>query len=146
MSLINMSRTKNILAEMELAPFRFYLSGSRFFGFEKPGSDWDFFVEDHLDLENWLTNNGFTQESFCPYVSTEILRIWNHGPQQIHVQVVKNARLKSAVQESLYNSVERYSLYNFSKEDRKVLWNIAITLFQAGESQATPAASPTTVA
>lgn len=121
---------------MDRASFEFHLTGSRFFGYEQPGSDWDYFVENQSGLEDWLTTSGFCKESESSYLSAEVYMIWKHESFPIHVQVVNDARLKSAVQEALRDSGCGHELHQTSRENRTALWNIAFAMFRAGTSSA----------
>ncbi len=123
-----------VLVKMELAPYQFHLTGSRFFGRATPGSDWDFFVEFNPDLEGWLICNGFYQESSTDYASADISEVWKHVSFPIHVQVISDARLKADVQNHLQNY--SHTLYGVPKEYRKAIWNLAFDLFQTGQRQA----------
>lgn len=117
---------------MELAPFEFYLTGSRLFGQEHMGSDWDFFVEFHPRLEAWLRSWGFREESNPSYSFRGLAAIWKHECESVHVQVVDDARLKLAVQTALLSSGYVQWMYSISNEDRVRVWDLAIHLYQCG--------------
>ncbi len=140
MSLININKAEMaaILEKMELVPFQFYLTGSRFFGHDKPASDWDFFVESHPDLTAWLAAHEFRKEFRSDYTSDGALEVWKHAWQPIHVQIVEDARLKNDVQKTLDNSGYAVDLYRMSRGDQRVIWRVATALFRAGKEQAAP--------
>ena len=143
--LINVpSPTIDVLVLLATAPFEFHLTGSRFFGYEKPESDWDFFVDSDAlhgvsGLINWLEHNGFYKESNRDYSgeTTAITQIWKHRIASVHIQVVEDAELKASVQDTLNNDYKvRNQLRKLSKEGRKALWNAAYAGFIAGEEKA----------
>lgn len=142
--LINVPRHVKVLAQLAQSPFEFYLTGSRYFGYDTPESDWDFFVDwaasdGASGLENWLKHAGFYKESNRDYSgATGITQIWKHGIAPVHIQIVEDARTKSDVQ-SVLNSDSRLvsQMGKLSKEGRKALWNAALAAFSAGEEQGT---------
>ena len=139
MSLLNMHNAVPVLDEMEQAPFAFHLTGSRFFDCVQPNSDWDFFVENQPDLKKWLVDHRFQLESGSDYNSTDVVEVWVGPP--VYIQTVKDAGLKSAVQDGLLSSGWKYWMYRHSKDDQKTIWDFAFNLFRAGEKRAIVEAS-----
>lgn len=131
-----------VLALLEQAPFEFHLTGSRFFGYDTPESDWDFFVDSAVlgglfGLENWLRHIGFYKDSdIIDYSKTSIVQVWKHTLAPIQIQIVEDAQLKADVQ-NVMNSIPRltYQMGELSKECRKVLWDVALATFSAGEEK-----------
>jgi hypothetical protein len=142
--LINAPRPIDVLVLLAKAPFEFHLTGSRFFGYDKPESDWDFFVDSEAlygasGLINWLEHNGFYKESSRDYngETSGITQIWKHGIAPVHVQIVEDANLKASVQDILNSNYKvRSQLGRLSKEGRKALWNAVYAGFIAGEEKA----------
>jgi len=73
-----------------------YLTGSHYFGTQRPDSDVDIFAEASAELVNILKVEGFVPEQVGGQYNT--LATWRnqHG---VHVQLVKNAPLKAKIQE-----------------------------------------------
>lgn len=141
--LINAPIHVEVLALLASAPFEFHLTGSRYFGYDKPESDWDFFVDSNAlygasGLVNWLEHNGFYKESNRNYSgATSITQIWKHGIAPVHIQIVEDAETKARVQDILTSDHEvMYELGKLSKEGRKALWNAVYAGFIAGEKKA----------
>lgn len=139
--LINVPNHVSVLATMEQAWFEFYLTGSRFFGYDTPESDWDFFVDlaalgGASGLESWLRHNGFYKDSNRDYAVTGVTQVWKHGLAPIHIQVVEDARQKAAVQAALKGNAHlAFQMGQASKEGRKILWDVALALYSAGEER-----------
>jgi hypothetical protein len=118
-----------VLAQLAAAPFEFRLTGSRFFGFDKPDSDWDFFAgplqQGGLSrLSNWLVQNGFFRESNVDYTGVlGVTQLWRHRLAAVHVQTVQDPELKSEVQRFMKNE-PRYArqLPDASKQASKDIW------------------------
>lgn len=122
-----------VFCAMEHSQFEFHLTGSRYFGTQHADSDWDFFVESHADLYEWLEANGFQMESGSDYTCDDISEVWKHESEQIHVQVINDADRKVAVQSAL--RCYGRALYRTPKADRKTIWNLAFRLFDTGKRE-----------
>jgi hypothetical protein len=138
--------------EMASSPFNFYLTGSRFFGYHSEMSDWDYFVEDTVEVREFLTNLGFSD------MATPILRpswdCWNdqgssrlsekfydlqnmqgtnaifeHSKTHIHVQLVQDPILKNEIQILLKKHGFPWSVAN--KRQLRKIWNLAFQLSSA---------------
>lgn len=131
----------SVLVLMEQTRFKFHLTGSRFFGYDTPESDWDFFVDASVlggasGLENWLRDNEFHKDSSRDYAVTNIIQVWKHGFAPIHIQIVEDARQKANVQAALEDNPRlALQMRQASKEARKVIWDVALALYSAGEER-----------
>jgi hypothetical protein len=135
--IINSSEVLRALVAIESAPYQFHFTGSRFFGHSKPNSDWDFFVQGPLTLVEttkfftWLRENGFRKDPSSSYYSgirSDVEQVWQHRSGAVHIQVVKNATLKSNAQKALASIPGiGFIMGRMSKEDRKILWHNATT-------------------
>lgn len=114
---------KNEFDFLKDAPFTFHLTGSRAFGSNNPDSDWDFFVEEGVEVENWLILNGFEYDMFdYKATTTKVCR-----NAKIHVQLVKNFNQKLKAQELLMNDTNlRDIIYMRNKNINKLLWQFAM--------------------
>lgn len=109
------------LAAMDEA---FYLTGSRFFGTQRPDSDWDFFTDDFF-LQQELKRNGWTQlKENAQYAETT----YSKGP--VHLQIVPNADRKRQVQTLLAPIL---SLGQLPKLQAKDLWTLVDQLVKNQE-------------
>jgi len=92
--------TRNILEELEKSKFQFFLTGSRFFGGATAASDTDFFVQDSEEVRHFLSHILQMRKVNTRdhnYHDTHCNTVYREG--KIDVQCVKNAELKSRVQE-----------------------------------------------
>jgi len=140
-----MSKLDKILYRIESSEFKFRLTGSRFFGGAKEGSDYDFYVESGSDVESFLKNLGFVDlGKEHPYHKGDKLldklfelQLWSNDYAYdqgcepdivIHVQLIPPDRiqLKDKIQNAIRESGIAGSLQ--SKVDRKALWKLATSL------------------
>lgn len=113
--------TDNIFCQLEEMPEKFYLTGSRFFGTSDLKSDFDFFVEDKATLLTRLENLGFIKSPLS-YPDCQTISVFTH-PSNIHVQIVKDARLKQKAQEI----IEKHKLLvGVRPYWHKEIWNIVL--------------------
>jgi hypothetical protein len=99
--IVNVIRSKqeDILEALRDSEFEFYLTGSRFFKIHKEYSDWDFFVEENDEIHIYLSNYNFKNvSSETRYKDSETRSVWFHEEADVHVQIVKNAKLKEDAQ------------------------------------------------
>lgn len=82
---------------MRDSEFEFFLTGSRYFGTDNSGSDYDFFVQDCPEIHNWLIKNSFRAILNARY-GRDSLTVVVYRYRDIDVQVVKNAGLKNVAQ------------------------------------------------
>lgn len=87
------------------APFRFHLTGSRYFPTRfREWADWDFFVEDSSEVREFLLNEGFTfrhwEEDPGSYSDTQIAGLAEYQGAfiDVDVQLVLDVRLKELAQ------------------------------------------------
>ena len=107
--------TEEMLDNLRKLPFLFHLSGSRRWDTHSKDSDWDFFVQDDFSLSHnslyfSLRDLGFRAESEKDDYNIST-RVWDYGEDlfatvvmqhkaaNIHIQLVKDVKLKSRVQE-----------------------------------------------
>jgi len=93
----------SLIAEFERSQFVFYLTGSRQFGTHTYDSDFDFFVGEQPNLDEFLLALGFEliPAEFTGYGDPLILRVYEHWNANVHVQVVTSAPQKLDAQELL---------------------------------------------
>ena len=103
----------------------YHLTGSRYFGVAKRDADYDFFVQIDSGIESYLEQNGFTLEFGAgSYSDPLVCSCW--AKDNIHIQVVKNAQLKSRVQVFL----KKHNLCPADKTIAKWVWPAVIIAFQ----------------
>jgi hypothetical protein len=104
----------------------FYLTGSRFFETHRDYSDYDFFVQGDAGLAFELEQMGFKREPGGCYADPLTLSVW--VKENVHVQVVSNAKLKITIQDFLRES----GLLNtrLSKVEQRLIWKVAILSYQ----------------
>lgn len=115
---------------------RFYLTGSRFFGWAKPNSDWDFFTQHSYDANRLLMDNGFRNltadlESADGIVYPEdpnIVSVWERG--RVQVQLVENAELKAKAQELLNQNPIRFAFRGLKGGEARPWWKWAFAMAQ----------------
>jgi len=91
------------LAEFESLNSPVYLTGSWFFGTNRPTSDVDFFIEYSYEVESWLESNGF-KPIFNEYLQdVNLWRVYRKHLASfwIDVQLVYSAKNKLKVQNFL---------------------------------------------
>lgn len=117
----------DLSTHMAAAPYIFYLTGSKFFGGVTKTSDTDYFVQNSPLLDEFLSKNGFGQVKMSrAYTDYLLVDLWVNRDENVHVQVVSDAKHKLRAQELLKHD-EWSRLYKFlPKLMRRDLWNIAI--------------------
>ena len=118
------------------SPFELYLTGSRFFGVNKPNSDYDFFVKDSPEVRAQLEHSGFSllvDEDYKKDTSFAAIYVLYLDVEIIQVQVIKEDEflIKKEAQDllaSVYgdfrNTVVAAKMPE-DKEARKSLWEFA---------------------
>lgn len=81
-------RHQGLLSQLEDLPEDFYLTGSRFFRTERPGSDWDFFTADSPKVRASLSKMGFVEELSPSYWDGSTAAVYVHQRGGIHVQLL----------------------------------------------------------
>lgn len=136
---------KDVLVAIVEAPFKFHLTGSRFFGYENDDSDWDFFIgiitAQTRPVRKWLLENGFFHELNDHYNSppfdplNDALQVWRHHTVNVHIQIVSDARKKLRTQEAINNVPGIANLLRaLPKEQRSLIWKMGRAVFDAGIS------------
>ena len=122
----------------------FYLTGSRFFGNVTATSDYDYFVKDCPEVEEFLKANKFKAEgeSYPSLVTTNCSRVFRRGI--VHVQLVENPELKNKIQNILRESnfmgeflvlVERsHHVFN-RKTFMKHFWDTVCLIAELGKEE-----------
>ncbi len=121
---VNFTRQVDPLESLENSPFKFYLTGSRFFGNNRKSSDYDFFAVYCTDVEEFLQREGFRNISLVEtnYFGTDGIK-GLYRNSNVDVQLVSDPELKARVQEVLKNSEQ---FMNAGKPNRKVMWSLAL--------------------
>lgn len=138
-------KTQETLNAMNQSHYKFYLTGSRYFKTHNDNSDYDFFVEDDLEvgcpksnLEVWLLDKGFVKYSEpgeyndlvtrCVYrfYPSELDRYDMFNPNTkwtIDVQLIakKDVDTKKMAQDILFNHPEL--LQDNGKERARFVWD-----------------------
>lgn len=97
--------------------FKFYLTGSRYFGSSGLLSDWDFFVEHTDEVKVFLTDLGF--ENICnkDYLFDRTT-VYTYRYQNVDVQLVTNIQVKKKAQ----LLIKHHGLIGANKEINKMVW------------------------
>ena len=113
----------------------FYLTGSRFFGTAKPGSDWDFFAPYTQGICNALRTLGFVEltHSSSSYNDQDTRAVFRYvSPEiSIDVQLVNDADRKQRIQEIIkHHPGFRDLMTKLPKEKRTTFWNLLLMVSQ----------------
>jgi len=114
--------------------FEFYLTGSRYFGTEKEGSDYDFFVLDSVELRDFLENNGFRKVKETGYKDTNTVNVYIHDEYRIHIQIVVDVKKKLEIQKILTTAYNN-GILNQKDLKSKHIWNLAYLLYYSFKLQ-----------
>ncbi len=130
----NQPRVLTALQFLEACPYKFYLTGSRFFGTQRADSDYDFFVQQSGDVLAALEQNGFKLDNESYERDPIMTRVYKR--ENVHVQVVINAKMKLCVQHRMKSFIQ-YHLIKMgqcvlSKEETKALWTLCTRLYTDG--------------
>lgn len=118
-----------VLKAMEESDFEFFLTGSRFFGGFRDGSDYDFFVLFDAKVENYLHSLGFIEDDLAQYEGDPtFVRVLTLATKEgiVQVQLIKSevfAR-KQLVQRLLQNRYGAKGLPG-DKIAKRELWHLA---------------------
>ena len=104
--------------------FKFYLTGSRYFGNATATSDWDFFVQDSPMVRKWLESEGYWHgtkfnEEDPHYVDDFMTVLYQCG--NVHIQVIQYVDWKYRTQVFLKN----FPWNTVEKNHRDRVWNWA---------------------
>jgi len=107
-----------------------YLTGSQWLGTARANSDWDFFA-DYNNLNcHALLDAGYNKCNASLYTDPSVVEVWAKG--DVHVQLVKDAALKSKVQDM----IRPILLAATNRCDKKVLrfvWQTALLVAVGGK-------------
>lgn len=105
-------------------PVEMTLTGSRFFGTERPDSDWDYFAQDSPEARGELEHAGFicTAEALSPTSNCRAV----YQSERMHVMLMRNAAQAVAVQELMFRRNFGPLLRN--KAFAHALWQFAYDL------------------
>lgn len=115
---------------LKLLPFKFYLTGSRYFGTETEESDWDVFAQDDGYLRYVLEQNGFEKEKLPKYTGDSLCDAV-YKKENIYVQLVNNVTKKRDIQFALI--IPMYSLKP-DKNTARILWKLAVEAYERGQA------------
>ena len=131
------SQSRNIFDDVRQAPFKFHLTGSRFFAPEyvsQNTTDYDFFVLHSLSLMSWLNINRFQKLSRYDGEYSEIRRdphilavyrlIPNNTPQ-VDIQIIRNEysyKVKQIANDVIKAIIPSLVYNGMSKTDRGAVW------------------------
>ena len=117
-----------IFADLDIAPFEFFLAGSRYMGMARPDSDWDFLAQDSVPTRNHLTRIGFrsmVQGYYDISVESNTSHIYEYkGPEGLKVQVQLQRDVQK--QRAVRDIIKTYMLEahtNMNRYEREDLWN-----------------------
>ena len=131
----DISTVEGFLLYMNQNSEKYYLTGSRFFENNKEDSDWDFFVEKSVSLENRLRSLNFKEIEHpvldTHYGSVDISLVlekkFSNGVVQIQLinadEHMKLVELKNQIQNFLKRNCSIW-FNSLEKKDRKAVWNI----------------------
>lgn len=122
------------LNDMQESEFTFYLTGSRFFEFSTPTSDYDFFVKNSREVNQFLADHGFVilnDVYGADYAGSDEQREPNNvasvfSKGMVHVQLVENPDLKNKIQEAIRESgfMGILKRLRITKKNMIVFWNL----------------------
>lgn len=113
------------------SPYQFHLTGSRFFQFNRPDSDWDFFVQYSFEVKEFIVGLGFefVEGSDNKYTDFSNINIYRH-PDGVDIQMVLDEKVKDTVQ----NFIKLYIPSNILKDKTLApsIWNICFAAYDSG--------------
>lgn len=116
------------IRKLTFTDYKFYLSGSRFFGHAHPESDWDFFVQSDGDrLHIFLKKHGFKRLQMNPDWFDDLCEAIFHHDSGVHIACVVNSDMKKRAQQYILNSNLLSELKQADKDLRRKIWNEAYT-------------------
>lgn len=120
--------TAKILMYLDSCAFKFYLTGSRFFGNTTQFSDYDFCVEYSSEVETFLKSYSFKKDDNSYYCSAiqQTVAVYKNG--EVHVQLIENVERKLKAQEFLLKTKKLNGVSKRSKTKISSVWNDAFYL------------------
>lgn len=131
------STTETILDKMESSRIPFFLTGSRYFGWEKPESDWDFFSQNAKGTITTLGLLGFREDMTQGYQDGLTRKVFvGHS---IHVQLVTSCLAKQELNQFFTRNKRLLAVPKYgpqmeliwtprSKEEQRAAWQTAVTM------------------
>jgi len=110
-----------------------YLTGSQWLGTGTAcvDSDWDFFA-DYNDLNcHVLLDAGYNKCNVSWHVDPSVVEVWAKG--NVHVQLVKDAALKSKVQDMIRPVLLEHTTNRYGKNELRLIWQTALLVAAGGE-------------
>jgi len=136
------SVTEEILIKMCKSSLQFFLTGSRFFGWEKPDSDWDFFTQTSPRTAEVLRAFGLREDTSQSYQDGLTRKVFvGHS---VHVQLVTSVTIKQQLNEFFFGNKRLLATPKFDdltltvsrlcwtpglKSEQKVAWQTAVAMF-----------------
>jgi hypothetical protein len=116
-----------MFCKLEQAPMAIYQTGSRYIGFHKESSDWDFLTNDTAEAREWLLTNGFkhstlfvTDPAYNDGFTNAVLEAYD-GNSKLQVQLTPQVEAKLAARNVIkHNLAEAH--FCMSTDARITLW------------------------
>lgn len=110
-----------VVQKLKDSEFTFYLTGSHFFDYACKESDIDFFAEYSGKIKLFLKSIDF-YPVISNYGDNSVTEVWLHKVENIHIQLVRNAQHKYAVQCVIPSKLLRA----LPKNLRTLFWDFAL--------------------
>lgn len=123
MTLVNLKVSSFLLlSQLNHSSFKFYLTGSRFFGYPHASSDWDFFTQTDPRVEQYLKGKGFKRIPMNPDWIDPITDIVYRHQDDVEVALVNNVDLKKRAQYYIRDIEPDLIEIMRTKENQLQLW------------------------
>lgn len=123
---VRVVRTESILDRMESSCVEFFLTGSRYFGWTRPDSDWDFFALDEGKARSTLNLLGFvedTGEGYKDDLTRKVFRWSSHlNENSVHVQLVTSLLTKHELNRFFLLNKRLLAIPCFGKFSENISW------------------------
>lgn len=117
---------RNIIRFMEQSKYQFYLTGSQYFGGANENSDWDFFAQYSVELEQELVKEEFERHSaYKSHIDVSVV----YKKSSVHIQLIGDIGEKRRIQEIIKSQVPMAAL---NHNQRKMMWHLAYKAFREG--------------
>ena len=117
--------TRSTIGELTRSADTFYLGGSRYFGCERPESDWDFLVQHTPAVETYLNTIGFKRmmDAEVPgwYDASDGHTVAVMEKGRVQVQLRQNVLLTRKVRDVIYREFWQWHLHA-TKQERRDMW------------------------
>lgn len=127
-------KTPTVVFKLVSSDYKFYATGSRYWGNSHDRSDWDFFVQDSTEVRDYLASLGFVTDIARHYDADRHCRaVFVYGDEDIpemmvQIQLVSSDELKHSVQQTL---LRRFPNGFETKEKAKQIWSLAYDCFDS---------------